>query len=154
MDCVDFDRMTTETENEFLASLLAWEYAPVLPISKWFEPELTLARPESLSDADLHAALWDVLVRLHEKNIVIEYADHLSDRELYCVVYRDILPSLEKRLDHLGKDMRWRCIDLPEDREIWLQYYATETERQLWADMHDEPLPASEPCPYPRRLPR
>jgi len=154
VDCVDFEQMTTETENEFLASLLAWEYAPVLPLSQWFEPELTLAHPDSLDDAELHAALWDALIRMQEKQILLEYSDHLNDRQLYCILYRDILASREKRLDHLGQEMRWRCIDLPDDRDVWLRYYATETERQIWADMHNESLPPAEPCPYPRRLPR
>ena len=32
-------------ENEFLASMLAWETAPILPIYRWFDPELRPPRP-------------------------------------------------------------------------------------------------------------
>src|SRR6185369_15706018 len=39
---LDCRRLSTSAENEFLSQMLAWERAPVLPIGKWFEPELTL----------------------------------------------------------------------------------------------------------------
>src|SRR5262245_21646841 len=45
-------RLSTSAENEFLAQMLAWEKAPVLPISKWFEPELALPSPEKLADKE------------------------------------------------------------------------------------------------------
>ena len=48
---VNVQHLTLAAENEFLASMLAWEQAPVLPIYRWFEPELRLPRPEALSDA-------------------------------------------------------------------------------------------------------
>src|SRR5215207_5427877 len=37
---LDCRRLPTHAENEFLSQMLAWERAPVLPIGKWFEPEL------------------------------------------------------------------------------------------------------------------
>ena len=40
IDLVNVSHMSTPKENEFLASMLAWERAPVLPISQWFNPEL------------------------------------------------------------------------------------------------------------------
>src|SRR5690606_38578395 len=51
---LDVRRLPTQEENEFLESMLAWEQAPVLPISRWFEPELVLPAPESLTDKQLH----------------------------------------------------------------------------------------------------
>ena len=48
---LDCRRLPTPEENEFLAQMLAWERAPVLPISRWFEPELVLPAPDKLSDA-------------------------------------------------------------------------------------------------------
>ena len=41
-------RMSLQAENEYLASMLAWERAPALPIGKWFSPELELPMPSSL----------------------------------------------------------------------------------------------------------
>ncbi len=47
---VNIQHATLAAENEFLACMLAWEQAPVLPIYRWFEPELRPPRPESLSE--------------------------------------------------------------------------------------------------------
>ncbi|MEE2938316.1 MAG: hypothetical protein VYA84_20190, partial [Planctomycetota bacterium] len=35
-------RMSLQEENEYLASMLAWERAPALPIASWFSPVLEL----------------------------------------------------------------------------------------------------------------
>ena len=50
---VDLDKMDIRKENDFLKSLLAWEKAPVLPISQWFRPELVLPRHTELSDTEV-----------------------------------------------------------------------------------------------------
>ncbi len=151
---LDVRRLPTQEENEFLESMLAWEQAPVLPISRWFEPELVLPAPESLTDKQLHKVLWDTLRKLYEKRVIIEFTDHLSDRQLYCVICRDILPSPEKKLDSRKSFLHWHCLDLDHDVEIWLRYYATEEERSGWSEETGLPLPPSEPPPYPRRMPR
>src|SRR5690242_12888742 len=84
---VNIEEVPTPVENEFLASMLAWERAPVVPISQWFDPELVLPRPETLSEDHLHELLWTTVYRLFEKRIVLDFTDHLSDRELYCLIY-------------------------------------------------------------------
>src|SRR5688500_4327443 len=99
--CLNSDELPTQVENEFLASMLAWERAPVVPISQWFEPELRLPNPSSLNDEELHEVLWDTIQKLYDKHIVLDFTDHLSDRQLYRLIYCDILPSPEKKLDSL-----------------------------------------------------
>ena len=89
---VNIQHATLAAENEFLACMLAWEQAPVLPIYRWFDPELRLPRPESLGDQDLQKILFDVIRKLYQKRIVLDFTGHLSDRELYRLIYRDILP--------------------------------------------------------------
>ncbi len=147
-------RMPTPTENEFLASMLAWERAPVLPISQWFEPELVLAHPETLGDRDLCGELAAVIRRLFDKRIVLEYTDHLSDRQLYCLIYRDILPSPEKRIDLPGNYLHWHCLDYEQDPDSWLTYYASDDERQRWEEETGDIAPPAKVPPYRRRLPR
>ena len=44
---LDCRRLPTSDENEFLAQMLAWERAPVLPIAKWFQPDWRCRRPIS-----------------------------------------------------------------------------------------------------------
>jgi hypothetical protein len=154
VDLLDVRRMPTPQENEFLASLLAWERAPVLPISKWFEPELTLPHPDQLDDVHLHAALWETIHRLYDRRIVLDFTDHLSDRELYCVIYRDILPSLEKKIDLPKNYLHWHCLDDSDQPEVWLRFYASPEERAGWAAETGLELPPSEPPPHPRKMPR
>ncbi|MHC4402694.1 MAG: hypothetical protein ACYTG0_23780 [Planctomycetota bacterium] len=151
---INVHHLPLTAENEFLASMLAWETAPILPIYRWFEPELRPPRPTALSKEDLHAILWDVIHKLHEKRIVLDFTDHLSDRQLYCLIYRDILPSREKKLDLGTNYLHWDCSYTDGDPEIWLCYYATDPERQAWTETYRQPLPPSMKPPYPRRLPQ
>jgi hypothetical protein len=151
---VDVQRMSTPMENEFLASMLAWERAPVLPISRWFEPELTLPHPDALDDQAVHELLWATIHRLYEKRIVLELTDHLNDRQLYTVIYRDILPSPEKKVDLPKNYLHWHCLDDDADPETWLRYYASDEERDGWQEESEQPIPPSEPPPFPRKMPR
>src|SRR3569623_76476 len=152
---LDVHQVPTPVENEFLASMLAWERAPILPISQWFDPPLMLPAPERIDVRQLNVLLWDAVRKLFDKQIVLDFTDHLSDRQLYCLIYRDILPSREKKLDNPNNYLHWDCAGVSEDAEIWLRYYATAEERDDWLEQYpDDPLPEREPAPYPRRLPR
>ena len=151
---VNVEELPTPVENEFLASMLAWERAPILPISQWFDPELQLPRPDTLSDEELHERLWTIIGQLFERRIVLDFTDHLSDRELYRLIYRDILPCSEKKIESLTNYLHWDCADVGGDPTVWLRYYASEEEREAWADELPEPLPPVERPPYPRALPR
>lgn len=151
---LNVQRMPTPVENEFLASMLAWERAPVLPIGEWFTPALAIPSPEALDDAALHDRLWDTIRQLFEKRIVLDFTDHLTDRQLYTLIYRDILPSPEKKLDRGDHYLHWDCAGVSDDAEVWLRHYATDEERAAWLETNEGPLPPIEPPPYPRKLPR
>lgn len=153
VELLDNHRLPTCEENEFLASMLAWERAPVLPISRWFEPELSLPRPDSLSDDELYRVLWETINKLYDKRIVLDFTDHLSDRQLYCVICRDILPSPEKKIDRPRNFLHWHCLDDNSDPDIWLKYYASREEREAWAEETGQLLPPMERPPYPRKMP-
>ena len=83
---VNVQHLPLTVENEFLASMLAWERAPILPIYRWFDPELRPPRPDTLSEDDLHEILWNVIRKLFEKRIVLDFTDHLSDHNLYMMI--------------------------------------------------------------------
>jgi hypothetical protein len=150
---VYFRQMNLQQENSFLESMLAWERAPALPISCWSLPELVLPRPDSLDDDLLSNLLYDTIDRLFAVRVVLEMTEHLSDRELYTVIYRDILPACEKKVDLPGNYLCWRCLD-ESDTETWLKYYATEAERLQWLENNSGPLPEALELPYPRKIPR
>lgn len=152
---VDTHQMPTTAENQFLASLLAWESAPILPIAQWFQPTLLLQPAGQLDDLELHLQLHEVIHQLFEKQIVLQMTDHLSDRELYQLIARDILSSREKKVDLPDNRFVWRCVDESSEPELWLKYYATEEERQVWQEFNpDGVLPESCSPPYSRTLPQ
>jgi hypothetical protein len=133
---INVQHLPLTVENEFLASMLAWETAPILPIYRWFNPELRPPRPSVLSDEDLHAILWDVIYKLYERRIVLDFTDHLCDRKLYLLNY-----------------LHWDCSYTDGDPDVWLRYYATDEDREAWAETYRQPLPPKTEPPYPRRLP-
>ncbi len=151
---LNMQRLPTTKENEFLASMLAWERAPVLPISQWFVPELKLPHPDSLDDAGLHELLWGTIEKLYTQRIVLDFTDHLSDRKLYCLIYRDILPSPEKKVDLPKNYLHWHCLDVTDEPETWLRFYASQLEREEWAEQTGQELPDPETPPFGRKMPR
>ena len=54
-------------------------------------------RPHQLDDDLLSNLLHDTIDRLFSVRIVLEMTDHLSDRELYKLILRDILPPARRR---------------------------------------------------------
>jgi hypothetical protein len=151
---VNVQHFSLAAENEFLAAMLAWEQAPVLPVYRWFDSELRPPRPEAITDENISKILWDVIRKLYQKRIVLDFTDHLSDRELYCLIFRDILPAREKKVEGPNNYLHWDCTGANGDPEAWLRYYASEEEREEWADLYGQQLPPSFPPPYPRQLPR
>jgi hypothetical protein len=70
------------------------------------------------------------------------------------LISRDILPSLEKKIDRAQRYLHWHCLDPSHDPDVWLRYYATEDERQGWQEETGSRLPPAEPAPFPRHIPR
>ena len=153
---INVQHVSLRHENEYLAAMLEWERAPVLPIYRWFEPELRPPHPNHLNDATLSKILDDLINQLYEKKVVLDFTDHLSDRELYVLICRDILPAREKKIDMRNGSLHWDCSHSSgvNDPAIWLKYYASDEEREDWADRYGQPLPESELPLYPRCMPQ
>jgi len=66
---------------------------------------------------------------------VLDFTNHLSDRELYAIIARDILPSYEKKLDRRANYLHWDCASTSGDPETWLRFYASDDERDVWAEV-------------------
>ena len=146
--------MTTRRENEFLESMLEWERAPMVPISQWFDPELVLPDPERLTEQQLQDVLQLTIEQLFSQHIVLDFTNHLSDRQLYTMIFRDILPTYEKKLSKRLSFLHWDCANTEGDPETWLRFYASDEERETWAHETGEILPPREVPPYARELPR
>ena len=146
---VNVEELPTPVENEFLASMLAWERAPILPISQWFEPELTLPHPGSARRGRLaRSAVGD-------DSQVVRAADRAR---LHRSSFRSrvVLPDLSRHSSLLGEEdrlggelsalgLRGRgrrrrrrgCATTPRRRSV-----------ARWAEDFDEPLPDAEEPPY------
>ncbi|GHT12409.1 hypothetical protein FACS1894170_07190 [Planctomycetales bacterium] len=148
---VHFHHRSVRFENDFLAGMLDWELSPTEPVARWFEPELQIAPPETLSDDQLTAALEYVVQKLFDKKFVLDFTNHLSDRELYTLIYRDILPLRVKRLQHQRCYIHWDCTY--GDDDLWLRYYASDNDRNEYRLCSGKvPVPKEIP-PYYRDLP-
>lgn len=151
VDTTAAGRMTLAEENKYLASILAWERAPALPIAQWFDPPLRIPAPDQLDEEQLSLILKQTVERLYSQRIVLTCTDHLSNRQLYSVIYRDILPCCEKMLPCRGDVLEWRCVD---DEETWLTFYADAVERRRFQEEHCIELPPRQRPRFQRRLPR
>lgn len=114
----------------------------------------TVPDPEGLSDEDVLRHLTVLCWNLYDLNIVIEYTDHLSDRDLYAHML-DWLKTEETHTVHdiPGSTMHHSPIGSygPEDIQVWLRYYAGEDDRaRHLLDYPGEPIPPAELPPYPR----
>ncbi|RLS78841.1 MAG: hypothetical protein DWI03_03190 [Planctomycetota bacterium] len=151
---IDFRHLPTPVENRFLESMLAWELAPLTPIARWFTPTLALQPACTLDDDQVRERLWQTIDALYSKRIVLDFTDHLSDRELYALIRRDILPSTVKQVDLPDNYLHWDCsADEAGDPSAWLAYYASDEEREEWRlEEGRDPPPRQVPA-YPRALP-
>jgi hypothetical protein len=91
---------------------------------------------------------------MYEKNIMLIQTGHLSDRQLYCLIARDILQAQEKKVALPKTYLRWQCLDVTQDDESWLRFYATDEDREKWAEETGLRLPPKSKMPFPRILPQ
>jgi hypothetical protein len=118
VDVLTSTRLSLQEENEFLESILAWERAPSLPISKWFEPELVLPSPDTLSDEEVFSLLWRTIHQLYSQKIALDFTDHLSDRQLYCLGERHFARVVHPR--SISRDCSLGVIIRENEQDVWL----------------------------------
>jgi len=142
-------------EEEFLENILFMEGVAEQPLFDLIEASgVQLPPSEALDDANLQSKLWEVINNMAHLGHYLSRTDHLSDRQLYEVLWMHILreptsvcpdnPNASCHIDILGG-----CSD--EDLQLHLKYYADEEERLYWADQFPEDIiPPHEPLPYDR----
>jgi hypothetical protein len=117
------------------------------------DAEIPLPNPVDVSDAEISTVLWNVINGMWEEGVVLYSTDHLSDRELYTLLWTDLLIeddditpagfAVTTHLDILGG---WSN----EDMEVYLRHYADEETRKEWAKDYGKPLPVHVDPPYDR----
>ncbi len=99
-----------------------------------------------LDDGALHDKLWEIITAMPALGMVIEYTDHLTDRELYRYLVQDglveetILPGDAASTWHLSP----AGSGSEEDTQIHLRFYFSDEEREEWHRQWGEPLPPKE----------
>ncbi|HEY0323592.1 MAG TPA: hypothetical protein VGC66_21730 [Pyrinomonadaceae bacterium] len=149
------EELSPEARTQFWMSVTAYEQAPsTTHFQLLAESGIELHAPESLDDERLATKLREVIEGLARLHIFLSQTDHLSDRQLYELLWRDVLREAIKDLP-LGATSAWH-IDLAgsgsiEDTELYLKYYADEDLRRQWAaDFPDDLMPEHEESPFDR----
>ena len=144
------DGLPAEVREEFWRSVVAFETAGSTDLTR----ELTargvpLPDPDDLDEAALRTALWTIIEALARLRVFLECTDHLSDRELYTRLVREVLPQEMPALVDDGS--AWHIDVSAGEPDLYLKYYADEKTRDWWRiDFPDEPVPAHEDLPYDR----
>jgi hypothetical protein len=144
-----------ETAAQFWLSVAAYEQVPwTTHFQELLDAGVELPAPESMDDRQLVAKLWEVIGGLARMRVFLSQTDHLSNRELYTLLWGDTLREPVKDMP-LDESSAWHIDPLSgggeEDTRLYMKYYADEETRRRWpADFpDDEMLPHEEP-PYDR----
>jgi hypothetical protein len=144
-----------KSEEEFLEHILFMEGIGEQPLFDALERGgVPLPPPKALDDAQLQAQLWEVINAMALLGQYLSRTDHLSDRQLYELLWEHILreptsicpnnPNAACYIDILSG-----CSE--EDLQLNLKYYADEDERLAWAEeFPDDIIPPHEDPPFDR----
>ena len=155
METGGLDDCPADTEEAFWKNVVEYEEAPwTTHFQQLEEAGVSLPPPDSLTDQELTAKLWEVIHKLALLRVFIEDTDHLSDRELYAHLWTD---SLREETKALPPEASGAYHIQPlgggseEDNLLYLKYYADEAWRQQWQkDFPEDPIPPHEDLPYDR----
>lgn len=109
--------------------------------------------PDELDDRQLPGRLWELLYAAAARRFFFHATDHLSDRELYTLVWNqwldepiaDIPPEAETNTTLIVSELNAKGMT---QEEIWLRYYAEEADRVPLSP--GEVIPPHEDPPYDR----
>jgi hypothetical protein len=144
--------LTLDVQEQFWRNVVAFETAGSTDLTKELNAiGVELPEPDDLDDVALHKALWRIIEGLARLRVFLDQTDHLSDRELYTQLFRELLPEEMPALD-VDENSAWHIDALGYDKpELYLKYYADEKTRESWRiDFPDNPIPAREDPPYVR----
>jgi hypothetical protein len=144
-----------DLEEVFQDYIDVYESAEARPLSDVLpESGVRLPRPEELDDAQLKDKLWVLINSLAVHGTFLHNTDHLSDRELYTELWREILPEpavlMPERLDY-GYHIDMVGSGSEEHINLYMKYYASEEDRRRWLEeWPNDRLPEPEKPPYDR----
>jgi hypothetical protein len=144
-----------DVHEKFLQRIIDIESAPDgTRFNQLLEAGVELPEPSSLDDGALHSKLWEVINTLVRLDVDITNTDHLSDRQLYELLWSDLLRQ-ETMIPPPGSGWLFHIDTIgsgsDEDIDTHLRYYSSEEDRKRWAeDFPDMIIPPHEDPPYDR----
>jgi hypothetical protein len=151
----EMEETSPEVAEQFWEQVVAYEKAPWTTTFKQLEESgMQLPAPETLDDEQLTRKLGELIQRLALLRVFLDETDHLSDRELYTLLWSDMLREETKAVT-LDEDSACHMSPLggcsEEDTQLYLKYYADEEWRCDWQKQYpEETLPDHEDPPYDR----
>ena len=134
MKSFGIDNLPPHIAEQFLTRVIEFELAPmVTDFAQLTADGVKLPDPETVSDEAIPAVLWRVIVALSKHQVFLERTNHLSDRELYAVLWHNVLREEHAAIPE-GDTGAWH-VDIPGDDERatnFLTYYASKRERREW----------------------
>jgi hypothetical protein len=146
------DQLTPGAREQFWRNVVDFETAGNTTLTHELSAVgVELPEPDDLDDAALHLALWRTIEALADLGVYLHWTDHLSDRDLYIRLVRELLPEEMPALDD-DENMSWHIDVLGSDKfELYLKYYADEEARESWRmEFPEDPIPARDTKPYDR----
>lgn len=149
------EQLPPEMAESFWRQIIAYETAEPTDLFKLLaEGGVSLPAPVLVSEEHLSDRLWETIYFLATHGCYLENTDHLSDRELYTLLWERLLhepailfpddPNYAYHIDTIGSGSE-------EDQQIYLTYYANEEDRRHWAqNWPEDRLPDHIPRPYDR----
>lgn len=129
----------------------------------WSSPREILSRygyvpspPNELNNQQLAGRLWELLYAAAARRFFFHNSDHLDDRALYTLLWEhwideptaDIPPEAETNTTTFVCEV---SVGGMSQEEIWLRYYADESDQKLWHSQEpDFVFPPHEDPPYDR----
>src|SRR5215813_1876926 len=94
--------------------------------------------PKKLTDAQLTAKLWEIIRALLGQSVVLCNTDHLSDRELYALLWSETLRNEFVISSHYTLHIDMTKTGADGGMPVYLKYYATEAQRKMYSEWYPD----------------